>query len=452
MGDGPRDHRALAARLAQGSAAGLAVYGGGIGLTYAAQLVLARLAGAASYGDYAFVFAWVTVLAYLAALGFDVSLLRLVPAYQERRDWGLIRGVIRYAETRTVALGAGIAVAGTIAVLIARERLPPELRATFLVGLPMVPVWALLWVRSATVRAWGGVLTALAPDRLVRDGVLLLVLGIAGAGLVRHVNAPFAMLATLAGSVVGLALVSVARRARRPGEVRLATPRSDRPQWRRIALPLVVIAIAETAMNRAGVVLVGWIIGTTSAGFYSLAFNLSSIVVLPRMAVNALFAPMVSAMFVRRELGGLQALIGRTAVWTLLGGAAIALPLALLAQPMLAWFGHDFAAALPLLRVLLIGQMVAAGAGSQIFLMTMTGHEHAAAVILSAGTVIEIVAAALLTVLFGALGAAIGYTLMLVAVNAAMMLFIRRKLGLMPGLIAAGRSRGVPAAIEVQAE
>jgi O-antigen/teichoic acid export membrane protein len=452
MGDGPRDHRALAARLAQGSAAGLAVYGGGIGLTYAAQLVLARLAGAASYGDYAFVFAWVTVLAYLAALGFDVSLLRLVPAYQERRDWGLIRGVIRYAETRTVALGAGIAVAGTIAVLIARERLPPELRATFLVGLPMVPVWALLWVRSATVRAWGGVLTALAPDRLVRDGVLLLVLGIAGAGLVRHVNAPFAMLATLAGSVVGLALVSVARRARRPGEVRLATPRSDRPQWRRIALPLVVIAIAETAMNRAGVVLVGWIIGTTSAGFYSLAFNLSSIVVLPRMAVNALFAPMVSAMFVRRELGGLQALIGRTAVWTLLGGAAIALPLAVLAQPMLAWFGHDFAAALPLLRVLLIGQMVAAGAGSQIFLMTMTGHEHAAAVILSAGTVIEIVAAALLTVLFGALGAAIGYTLMLVAVNAAMMLFIRRKLGLMPGLIAAGRSRGVPAAIEVQAE
>jgi O-antigen/teichoic acid export membrane protein len=168
--------------------------------------------------------------------------------------------------------------------------------------------------------------------------------------------------------------------------------------------------------------------------------------------VNALFAPMVSAMFVRRELGGLQALIGRTAVWTLLGGAAIALPLAVLAQPMLAWFGHDFAAALPLLRVLLIGQMVAAGAGSQIFLMTMTGHEHAAAVILSAGTVIEIVAAALLTVLFGALGAAIGYTLMLVAVNAAMMLFIRRKLGLMPGLIAAGRSRGVPAAIEVQAE
>jgi O-antigen/teichoic acid export membrane protein len=379
-------------------------------------------------------------------------LLRLVPAYQERREWGLIRGVIRYAETRTVALGAGIAVAGTIAVFIAWERLPPELRTTFLVGLPMVPVWALLWVRSAMVRAWGAVLTALAPDRLVRDGVLLLVLGIAGAGQVRHVNAPFAMLATLAGSVVGLVLVSVARRARRPGEIRLAAPCSDGPQWRRIAFPLVVIAIAETAMNRAGVVLVGWIVGTTSAGFYSLAFNLSSIVVLPRMAVNALFAPMVSAMFARREFGGLQALIGRAAIWTLLGGAAIALPLAVLAQPMLGWFGHDFAAALPLLPVLLIGQMVAAGAGSQIFLMTMTGHERAAAVMLSAGTVIEIAAAALLTVLFGALGAAIGYTLMLVAVNAAMMLFIRRKLGLVPGLIAAGRRRRIPAGIEVQAK
>jgi hypothetical protein len=60
---------------------------------------------------------------------------------------------------------------------------------TFAAGFGLVPVYALLWIRCARVRAFGGVAAALIPDRVVRDGfvlaaILLAALLPAGAG--RH--------------------------------------------------------------------------------------------------------------------------------------------------------------------------------------------------------------------------------------------------------------------------
>src|ERR1700757_2693839 len=84
--------------LAWSSVVAFATYGVGVAVTYLSQLVIARTIGVESYGIYSYVVAWVTLLAYLAALGFDVSLLRLVPAYRTQGMWELTRGVIQYAE------------------------------------------------------------------------------------------------------------------------------------------------------------------------------------------------------------------------------------------------------------------------------------------------------------------------------------------------------------------
>src|SRR6266566_7528857 len=53
-----------------------------------------------------------------------------------------------------------------------------ELRNTFLVGF-ILPLWALLWIRCSIVRAFGGVVLALVPDRVVRDGLLLVLVMLA---------------------------------------------------------------------------------------------------------------------------------------------------------------------------------------------------------------------------------------------------------------------------------
>jgi O-antigen/teichoic acid export membrane protein len=435
----------LSARLARGSAAAFLIYVAGAGLTYCAQLVVARTIGAEGYGVYAYVFAWVTVLAYISALGCDISLLRFVPAYQATGAWDLLRGVIRYAARRATAVGCGIALTGVAIILNRAGELPPDLVGTFFVGLALVPVMALLWIRSSVVRAFGGVVWALVPDRTVRDGTLLGLIGLASLGGWWAIDAPLAMAATLLGAVAGLGLVSLAVRRLMPGAVADVAPAYDGHRWRRAALPLVVIGAAEALMNRMGVMLLGCMADTKDAGIYALAFNIALATALPRTAVNALLAPAISDLFVRKDRAALRALVAKAASWTLLGGACIALPLSVLAEPLLALFGRDFGAGVPALRILIIGQVLAAGAGSQLYLMTMTGLERRAAVQIVCGVVANAAVGAALIGPLGPTGAAIAATMALIGWNAAMAVSIRRHLGLFPGVFAAFPNSGAPA-------
>jgi O-antigen/teichoic acid export membrane protein len=189
-------------------------------------------------------------------------------------------------------------------------------------------------------------------------------------------------------------------------------------------------------MNRTGIVLLGWLAGTREAGIYALAFNLAFAVMLPRMAVNALLAPAISDLFVRGDRAALRAVVAKAAVWTLLGAACIAFPLLVFAEPALALFGRDFATGAAALRILLIGQVIAAAAGSQLQLMTMTGRERGAAAQMVASAAANVAVGAVLIGPLGPAGAALAATATLIGWNAAMGFSVWRHLRLFPGLFA----------------
>ena len=139
--------------LARSSVLAFGTYICGAALTYLSQLLIARMVGSTSYGYYAYVLAWMTIMAYVATLGFDVSLLRLIPAYCASGQWNLTRGVLRYAERRGVAAGCVIVLAGGLVLRLLGASLPIELVHTFVFGLALIPTWALLWMSSSAVRA-----------------------------------------------------------------------------------------------------------------------------------------------------------------------------------------------------------------------------------------------------------------------------------------------------------
>ena len=424
-------------RVIHGSFAAFSVYIAGVGLTFFSQLLIVRLVTPDVYGVYAYVLAWMTVLAYFAALGFDVALLRFVPAYQAQHEWGLVRGVIQYAERRSAAVGFVVVTTGIAAVALLNGEMSFEVEKTFCLGFFLVPALALLWIRCSTARAFGGVTWALLPDRIVRDGVFLGLVAVAGVLLNWKIDAPLVMMATVIGASVGLGFASWAVHRLRPDAICLADPVRDATTWRAAALPLVLMAAAETVMNRSGVLLLGWLGYANDAGIYSLAFNIAFLVTLPRTAVNTLFAPTISELFIRDDRETLQTLIARATVWTLGGAVAIAVFLAILAEPLMNWFGQDYVAGVPALVVLLVGHVIAAGAGSQLQIMTMTGQERYAAVLLILAAAANICASAVFIELFGLVGAAIATTMTIIGWNLAMGLFIRRRLCLTTGAVVA---------------
>jgi O-antigen/teichoic acid export membrane protein len=421
-------------RVARGGVTAFFVYSAGFALTYFSQLVIARILGVDTYGVYAYVFAWMVILAYFSTLGFDVGLLRFVPAYEAERAWPLLRGVIQYAQRRAMLVGLSVIFIGILVVNAWASS--PELRSTFLAGFALVPILALVRIRCSAVRAFGGVVSALVPDRVVRDGTLIGLLAIASLGLGWTLNAPFVMVATLISSALAFVCAGLAMRRRRPRAIDDILPAYDAAAWRRAAIPLVILGATEALLNRTGVILLGWIADTKSAGIYSLAFNIALVVTLPRIAVNTLFAPVISDLHARGDKETVQLLITRTASWTFCAGICIAAVLFLLANPLLAWFGAGYEAGVPALRILLISQVMAASAGSQLYVMTMTGHERSAAMLLALCAMVNAAASALLVGMFGLTGAAIGTAVSLVVWNVAMALFLSRRLNLLPGVLA----------------
>ena len=149
-----------------------------------------------------------------------------------------------------------------------------------------------------------------------------------------------------------------------------------------------------------------------------------------------MFAPTVSALFAREDQAGLQSLSAKAACLSLLGTACSAIPLLLLAQPLLAWFGRDFVAGAPIVKILVLGQVLAAACGPQQHLITMTGHERAGAAILAVCAASSFAGCIFIIRWFGLTGAAFATTVTLVGWNVALGIFIHRGLRLMPGLAA----------------
>jgi O-antigen/teichoic acid export membrane protein len=421
-------------RVARGGVTAFFIYGIGFGLTYCAQLIIARIVGVDTYGVYAYVFAWMVVLAYFSALGFDVGLLRFVPVYEAKCAWPLLRGVIQYAQRRALFVGLSVILIGVF--VVEGWVSSPQLKSTFLAGFALVPILALVRIRCSVVRAFGGVTSALVPDRVVRDGILIGLIVVASLGMGWTLSAPFVMVATLISSALGLVCAGIAIRRRRPRAIDNILPAYDIAAWRQAAIPLVILGASESLLNRTGVILLGWIADTKDAGIYSLAFNIALVVTMPRIAINTLFAPVISDLYARRDTETMQVLITRTSSWTFAAGFCIAAALFVLADPLLAWFGGGYEAGVPALRILLISQVMAASAGSQLYVMTMTGHERSAAVLLVSCTMVNAGASALLIGTFGLTGAATGTAVSLVVWNVAMSFFLWRCLRLLPGILA----------------
>jgi O-antigen/teichoic acid export membrane protein len=429
----------LKARLARGSAGAFTINLVGTGVAFLAQLVLARVLGAESYGIYAYVSAWVAVLGLLATLGFQTGILRFASAYVAREEWGLARGVIRYAERRVVLAGLAVAAAGFVTILAYVGRLPSELAYTFLVGFAIVPALALLQVRASLLRAFGRVVAALAPNQLVRQLVILLGAGALGLALAEAVRAPLAIAVTLAATLLSLAVASFSLRRARPSAMAHAKIAEERAVWRAAAAFMLLMAGAQILMRRADVLMLGWFADTTTAGIYTVACRITELVSFALTAVNIIFAPTISALHAQGDRASLQALVTMTAWWVTVSAVAVAAPLFIFAEASLRLFGEAFVAGADALRILLLGQLINAAAGSVAHLLTMTGLERQAAFIILAATVGSIALNAVLIPAFGMEGAAITSALTTAAWNVGMAVFLWTKLGIVPSILGSVR-------------
>ncbi|WP_322417989.1 oligosaccharide flippase family protein [Mesorhizobium huakuii] len=443
----PPRNRDMGSRLAWASIFALLIYIGGAGLTSLAQLAIARLIGPRNYGIYSYVLAWTSVLAYLATLGFNVSLLRFVPAYRANGRLDLARGVIRFALQRSLVAATLFGVIGATSVLLFSDHTQSGLETSIMLGMVAVPLITAYALGATLVRAFGGVVSALLPERIVRDGLLLVLVALLAKSGLRTVDAPSVTLAVVVSSAFTVGLVFITARKFEPPGLRQAKPSYASREWWSAAPPLMLITGLDVFVSRAGVLVLGWTDHIREAGIFALALNIAMLVGLSRIAVATMFSPTAADLYARGDRNGLQQLFARATLLSAGGAIVVAIPMMLIAEPFLRYFGDGYAAGAPIARVLILGYVFVALCGPQQNLLTMTGNEWAAATTMIAGAVANIIACGAGVAIYGPIGAAVGVALALSIWSVAMAIYIGKRLKIMPGLVFALLSLK-PSAIE----
>lgn len=398
----------------------------GLAVAFLANILLSRMLGPSGYGSYAIAIGWASVLAIPARLGLDNTALRFVTIYRERRDVGALRGLLRTSAKAIAAVSAMAGVVAFVAALLIGSGIEPWLAAG--VALMVFPMAAMGWL-SAVIRSFNRIFAAQAYEQLFRPMLIILLLGgpwMAGARL----GAPLALWLTLVA--IGLPLAVLALQVRR--ELAALGPAqfdfSDRRLWLAVSWPLFLLSLFQEATNQIDLILLGILSDAASAAQFAAAMRLSSLASFGLVAVVTVSAPAIASAFHRNDRAAMAQLASMTARISLLFALLIVAGLLLFGRIALTAFGPTFANAYPVLVITCLVSLVSAFTGSVGYFLLMTGNEKTAAVIMAGALAVAATLDVLLIPTFGAVGAALGSAGGLTTWNLAMLIVVRRRLGI----------------------
>lgn len=415
--------------LARGASGSFLVDGFGQALVLGVQILMARLMGVENYGIYAYVMAWVTVLFLVSRLGLETLLLRHIAAFRSQQAWGLMRGVWLFCNRWSLGASVAVGIATLIVVSFLRDQLGEATYSAFWWGALLLPFIVVAGLVQSGLNGLKHVVLAQLPNRALRQIFLALLLGLVWY-LGYEITGALALGLTIAAVALSFLIGLWWLLQRLPAEVKSATPEYRRREWLLTALPLMLAAGAFMFTQKTDTLMIGAILGTDEAGFYSVASRVAEFTNFGMVAATTIAAPFMSEFFSQQKESDLQRVVTLTA-W---GAVAFSLPFALVVfffgQQLLQLFRPEFVVGYSALLILVFGQVANSFTGPIGVLMNMTGHQNHLVVILSVALVINAVLNYFLIHSMGIAGAALATAIVKIGWNLAAVVYAYRKFGI----------------------
>lgn len=407
------------------------VYGVGVALAFASQVLLTRLLGADQYGSYYFVLAWVMALLIVAKFGLDSALLRFVPAYLAREQWGLLKGILRWSSNK--AAWASLLTAGLLAgVVTLMPDIGPGLARTFYLGCVVLPLLVYVYLRSALLRSLKHVVLALLPEAVVAPLVLGISITLYWFLVDSALTSVHAMAATLAGLIVSAVVGRFLLASRLPGHLAQTPSRQDSDAWLRSTRSMMLISGAHVLLNNTDSIMLGMLRDVHAVGIYAVAAKSAILVSFPLTIANATIAPLISGFHSTDDHAQLQQALDHSMRLVSLASACVFLAVLLFGRELLSIFGPEFVEGYIALVILAGGGLVNALAGPSANLLSLTGSEGYVSRVMLTVTGLNIVLNLMFIPPWGIEGAAVATAISMVAWNLVMFITVRRRLGLQP--------------------
>ncbi len=392
--------------------------------------VIVRTFGAAGSGALFSVIGLVTIAGAVCCLGADTALLWAVPRRRTGREGDAAR-LLTVALVPTTAAAVLVAVAGYLAADPVAEVLldggdpagPALIRVAF-VGVPVIVAATVLLAAVRATREVGAYVAVqflfvpMARPLLVGGAVLL------GGGVVAGL-AGWLLPMVVAGVV---ALVLIAGPLGLTRGARLRPTAADRRTLWGFALPRAASVAIDASSMWVGVLLTGALAGQVQAGVFAAVGRYVLAGLLVMQGLRVAIAPQLSRLLAADRRAAAAAVYRRTTVWIVALSWPAYLLLAAFAPAFLQLFGPQFAAGATPMAVLAAAMLINVGVGLVQTVLLMSGNSRGHLLATALGLALNVTACVVLIPRHGALGAAIAWSVGIVAENLLAAALARRAL------------------------
>jgi O-antigen/teichoic acid export membrane protein len=385
-------------------------------------------------GIYFFAYAIATIGAAATRLGTELAGIRLSAQWYEARELDRLRASI---DTRLMVVVVVAGVAGISGSLVAPEVVahtslgPGASSAVRLAAVAVVPL-AILGFLSEILKGVGRALLALSLQNLVVPGVGASVL-MCWARHGTDATTGLTALTIIASLAVTFAFLGWRRTLSQHFGYCPRTPRvQSTAAWEALkdAPALLVVSTTAVVMHWLGATLLAFFSVPREVAGYSVAVRLSIGVSVIHSAAASVVAPKMSVASASQDGSQLRQLSHETSVIITALTWPVLLLLFVFAEQAMSLFGTEYLAFTGILRILLVGQFVAAFFGHSTTVLLMAGRYAAARWTSLCAAMVLAVFSVVAVPRLGAAGAALAMTAALISGHVFAAVLARRSLGI----------------------
>lgn len=397
-------------------------------LSYLTQILLARWLGPFEFGVYVFAWSWAVLLPILASMGMSQAVVRFVPEYLAREEWGRLHGLLRRGPAIVVVGGLLVAVIGWLVVTALGSRVPSHYLQPVRVALLCVPLLGSIAFFGEVSRGFGRVGLAFVPQQLIRPGLFLGAVAVLST--MRGLDAAAVLQVSLGACLATTLLLLVLFRSVVSRQIRSASPQFHMREWLRVALPLFLADGIFLILWNVDTLMLGALRPPEDVAIYDACMKTAGLTFFVFTAMSALAAPKFTELHVRQDRPALQHFVRSIARWTFWPSVAVAAGVAIAGPRILGFFGPTFVAGYSSLLVLTAGYLTYSITGPTNAYLAASGHQDDIIPAMASASVSNIALNALLIPRYGVMGAAIASVVSVVIARVWLYIAVRRRLGL----------------------
>lgn len=421
-----RGDRSLAQRVA-GTAFLIRVFAAA--LAYAVQVLLARWMGAHEFGIYVYVWTWVMLIGALVDTGIASAAQRFIPEYTQRGALHHLRGFLSGSRWLAFGIATLLSAASIGVVLLIRPWIDDYLFVPLVVAFACLPLYGILHVQDGIARSYNWIALALLPPYVVRQIVVIVMMGAAW-------YAGFATDAVTATAVATFSVWTTALGQMLLLNRRLRAESGDGEKvyevrrWIALSLPMFMVDSLYSMLAYVDVIVLKLFHGPEDIAVYYAALKTLSLVAFVYFAVAAAVAHRFAEYHVTGDRARLEAFVRDAIRWTFWPSLAASIVILICGWPLLWLFGKDFTHGYSLLFIFALALLVRAAVGPGERLLNMIGEQRACAIAAGTAFLANLVFCFVLIPILGVSGAAVASVIAFAIESAMIYRAAKRKLGI----------------------